>query len=104
MRSKPTQRRSGQGSPYHTGVYYILLRGGHPKGGLADPYSTDPRYRVEINCLLFGEDVGHYCPTCDFTTVDVLCFGVHATDYIRLVHQFTYICPHAADNMQDGQA
>ena len=64
----------------------------------------DPRYRVEISCLLFGEDVGHCCPTRDFMTVDVLCSGVHVTDYIRLVHQFTCICPHAADSMQDGQA
>ena len=51
----------------------------------------------------FGEDVGHCCPTRDFMTVDVLCFGVHATDYIRLVHQFTCIYPHAADSVQDRQ-
>ena len=64
----------------------------------------DLRYRVEISCLLFGEDVRHYFPTRDFMTFYVLCFGVHAADYIRLVHQFTCICPHAADSVQDGKA
>ena len=76
-----------------------VLRGGHPKGGLADTDCTYLGFSPEISCILSSEDVRHSCLTCDLSTVDVLCVRVYAADHIRLVHQVACICSHIADSM-----
>ena len=104
VRGKPYWRQMGRCLPDDSGMYHRVLRGGHPKGGLKNTDCMDPGFSIEISCILLGKDVGHNFPTCDLLTTDVLCIRVYAADHIWLVHQLACICPHIADNMQDGEA
>ena len=76
------QRRTGRCLLDDSGVYYSILRGGHPKGGLIDTDRPDPNPSFEVCGILPSEDVEHNCPTCDLSAAYVLCARVHATDSI----------------------
>ena len=76
----------GRCLPDDLGIYHRILRGGHPKGGLADTDCADSDPSLEISGILLSEDVGHNCPTCDLLVVDVLCARVSVADSIRLVY------------------
>ena len=75
-------RQMGRCLPNDLGIYHHILRGGNPKGGLADTDCVDSDLHLEVGGILPSEDVGHNCPTCDLSHAYVLCARVHVAHSI----------------------